>query len=255
MRKRRTMEWLWAGVILAIGVLFTIPVILTVLGSFHVEYKLSFLGYKKLFFECLSFYRMFWNSMLYSVSITIITIIIAVPAAYAFCYAEFPGRKILFLAYLVIMLMPLQVMVLPNYIGLRDMKLLDTPFAIIIPTIFSPLAVVVIHQYMKGIDNHITEAARLETNSFVRVIWHCVVPQIKPCIFAVCMLVFAEAWNMVEQPLLYLNNDLWNNLSMMFNESGRYQTEVILPAAVMFMIPVTLLYLLLKDEFQRGLKT
>ena len=192
--------------------------------------------------------------MLYSVSITVGTILIAIPAAYAFKFARFRGKNVLYVIYIILMLMPLQVMVLPNYIGLRDMKLLNTPFAIILPLLFSPLAVVVLHQYLKECDVQVVEAARLETNSSVRVICHCIVPQIKVCIFAVGLLVFAETWNLVEQPLLYLDEDKWRNLSLLFSEADRYQAEVILPAAVLFMVPMLLWYLLFREELQKGLK-
>ena len=254
MRKKQVSKWLLFGSLLLFGILFLIPVILTVIGSFLLKGELSFRSYLILFRECFPFYRMFWNSVLYSVSITVGTILIAIPAAYAFKFARFRGKNVLYVIYIILMLMPLQVMVLPNYIGLRDMKLLNTPFAIILPLLFSPLAVVVLHQYLKECDVQVVEAARLETNSSVRVICHCIVPQIKVCIFAVGLLVFAETWNLVEQPLLYLDEDKWRNLSLLFSEADRYQAEVILPAAVLFMVPMLLWYLLFREELQKGLK-
>ena len=254
MRKRKVCKWLLFGGLLLLGILFLIPVILTIIGSFLLKGEMSLQGYLKLFMECFPFYRMFWNSVMYSVCITVGTIVISIPAAYAFKYARFRGKNVLYLIYIVIMLMPLQVMVLPNYIGLRDMKLLNTPFAIILPFLFSPLAVVVLHQYLKECDDQVVEVARLETNSCIRIIWHCIVPQIKVCIFAVGLLIFSETWNMVEQPLLYLDEDKWRNLSLLFSESDQYQAEVILPAAVLFMVPVLLGYLLFRDELQKGLK-
>ena len=76
----------------------------------------------------------------------------------------------------------------------------------------------------------------------------------KLCVFAVGLLIFAEAWNLVEQPLLYLDEDRWKNLSLLFSEAERYEPEVLLPAAVLFMIPVLLWYLLFHNELKRGLK-
>ena len=254
MRKKEAGKWLLFGGLLMGGLLFLVPVILTVIGSFLLKGELSAQGYLILFRECFPFYRMFWNSVLYSVCITFGTIVIAIPAAYAFKYAQFRGKGIVYVIYIILMLMPLQVMVLPNYIGLRDMKLLNTPFAIILPLLFSPLAVVVLHQYLKECDVQIVEAARLETNSCIRIIWHCIVPQIKVCIFAVGLLVFSETWNLVEQPLLYLDEDKWRNLSLLFSEADRYQAEVLLPAAVLFMVPMLLWYLLFREELQKGLK-
>lgn len=186
MRKRAVCEWMLCEELFLGGILFLVPVILTIIGSFLLKGELSFHKYSELFLECFPFYRMFWNS----VCITIGSIVIAIPAAYAFKFARFRGKNVLYVIYIVIMLMPLQVMVLPNYIGLRDMKLLNSPLAIILPLLFSPLAVVVWHQYMKECDVQMVEAARLETNSCIQIIWHCIVPQIKVCVFAVGLLVF-----------------------------------------------------------------
>ena len=65
---------------------------------------------------------------------------------------------------------------------------------------------------------------------------------------------FAETWNLVEQPLLYLDEDKWRNLSLLFSEADRYQAEAILPAAVLFVVPMLLWYLLFREELQKGLK-
>ena len=254
MTKKRICTGVLFAVLLLAGIVFLVPVVLTVIGSFLIGGRVSVDGYRELFFDCFPFYRMFWNSVLYSVGITIGAIVIAVPAAFAFKFARFPGKNALYVLYIVLMMMPLQVMILPNYIGLRDMKLLNTPFAILLPLFFSPLAVVVLHQYLKECDVQVVEAARLETNSCLRILWNCIVPQIKVCVFAVGLLIFAETWNLVEQPLLYLEDDKWKNLSLVFSESDRYEAEVLLPAAVLFMVPVLLWYLLFHTELRKGLK-
>lgn len=254
MTKSKLLTWGLFGTLLLGGIVFLVPVVLTVIGSFLLGGKVSAEGYRELFFDCFPFYRMFWNSVLYSASVTAGAILIAVPAAYAFKFAKFPGKNALYVLYIVLMMMPLQVMILPNYIGLRDMKLLNTPSAIILPLLFSPLAVVVLHQYLKECDVQVVEAARLETNSCLRILWNCIVPQIKVCIFAVGLLIFAETWNLVEQPLLYLDKDKWKNLSLLFSELDRYEAEVLLPAAVLFMVLVLLWYLLFHNELRKGLK-
>lgn len=254
MKKKKIFTGVLFLFLLLAGIVFLVPVVLTVIGSFLLEKKVSGYGYQELFFNCFPFYRMFWNSVLYATSVTVGAIALSVPAAYAFKFAKFPGKNVLYVVYIILMMMPLQVMLLPNYIGLRDMKLLNTPFAIILPLLFSPLGVVILYQYMRECDVEMVEAARLETKSCVKVIWHCIVPQIRVCIFAVALLVFAETWNLVEQPLLYLNENKWRNLSLLFSETQRYEAEVLLPAAVLFMLPVLLWYLLFHTELKKGLK-
>lgn len=83
------------------------------------------------------------------------------------------------------------------------MGLVNTRLGIILPMIFSPFGVVVMHQYMKSINNSVIEAMRLETSSVIRIIISTVIPQIKIYISAVLIYVFADCWNMLEQPMLF----------------------------------------------------
>jgi len=160
------------------------------------------------------------------------------------------------------MMMPLQVTILPNYIGLRDFGLLDTRAGIILPMIFSPFGVIVMHQYMKSMDNSLVEATRLETNSVVRIIAAAVIPQLRICIFATSIFIFSECWNMVEQPLLFLRKTKLKTMTIFLSDLmpktgeiiDKAQTmPIILAASVIFMIPVFLLYMFFSDSLDQGL--
>ncbi len=254
LRKKKLSFFMILVLICVAAVIFLVPVVLTVLRSFYTEEKVSLAGYQELFLNCFPFYKMFWNSVLYAVTITAGAVLIAVPAAFAFCFARFKGKRLVYVLYIVLMMMPLQVMILPNYIGLRDLGLLNTRAAVILPLIFSPLGVVVLRQYMDGTETGVIEAARLETSSCLRILWHCVLPQLRVCICAVALFLFAESWNLLEQPLLYLNEDSKRNLSIFFSQTEKYEGEVLYPAAVLFMVPVCLWYLLYHRELKEGLK-
>ncbi len=236
-----------------IAVVFAAPVVATILLSFSAEGTLSLQSYADLLFDCFVFYPMFWNSVIYAVIITIAQLVVIIPCAFGFSQAQFKGKSALFVFYIVLMMMPLQVTILPNYIGLRDMGLIDTPLAIILPAIFSPFGVVVMHQYMKSIDGSIIEAMRLETNSVVRIMLTAVVPQLRVCIFAVVLFVFADCWNMVEQPMLFLKTDSLKTLSVFITNAQNYEGNVLFPAAVMFLVPVLLLYLFFNENLEKGL--
>lgn len=242
------------GVVCVMAIAFLVPVLLTIVESFYHGRTFSLYGYRQLFLNCFPFYTMFWNSVFYAFVITIGTLMICVPAAFAFKFARFKGRNLLYVVYIIVMMMPLQVMTLPNYIGLRDMGILHTRFAIIIPMLFTPFGVVVTHQYMREIDNSVIDSARLETNSVLKVIIHCIIPQIKVCIAAVMLFVFADTWNMVEQPMLYVDEDKLRTLSTLIANADYYSPEILLPASVLFLTPVFLCYLLFHEELKQGLK-
>lgn len=242
------------GIIFALlSAVFVLPVLATVFLSFYSEGTLTLQEYNDLLFDCFVFYPMFWNSVLYAAAITLAQLVVIIPCAFGFSQAKFKGKGVLFVFYIVLMMMPLQVTILPNYIGLRDMGLINTPWGIILPMIFSPFGVVVMHQYMKNTDTSVIEATRLETSSIFRVIITSVIPQLKVCIFAVVLFVFADCWNMVEQPMLFLTDDSLKTLSVFISNAQSYTGAVLFPAAVIFLIPVLLLYLFFSDSLEKGL--
>lgn len=242
------------GVIfLLLGLLFLLPVAATVIFSFLPKGEFSLQGYSDLLFDCFVFYPMFWNSVLYALAITAAQLVVIIPCAFGFSQAKFKGKGVLFVFYTVLMMMPLQVTILPNYIGLRDMNLINSPYGIILPMIFSPFGVVVMHQYMKSIDSSVIEAMRLETNSIFRILFTSVIPQLKICIFAVILFVFADCWNMVEQPMLFLKDDNLKTLSVFITNAEKYEGAVLFPAAVIFLIPVFIVYLFFNENLEKGL--
>lgn len=242
-----------AVIFIVLALIFVLPVAATVVMSFASEGAPSLQGYSDLLFDCFVFYPMFWNSVLYAAAITAAQLIVIIPCAFGFSQMKFRGKGALFVFYIILMMMPLQVTILPNYIGLRDMGLIDHPLGIILPMIFSPFGVVVMHQYMKNIDNSVIEATRLETNSIFRVIFTGVIPQIRVCIFAVVLFVFADCWNMVEQPMLFLKDDGMKTLSVFIANARNYTGEVLFPAAVIFLIPMLILYLFFNENLEKGL--
>ena len=146
------MKLLLRFLLLLAAAVFFLPTLATLLLSFYPDGQAGLTGYDELFFDCFKFYTMFWNSVIYAYAITALQLVIILPAAFAFSFARFKAKEALFFFYIILMMMPLQVMILPNYIGLRDMGILNTRAGIILPMIFSPFGVVVLRQYMKGMD-------------------------------------------------------------------------------------------------------
>ncbi|MBO5176975.1 MAG: carbohydrate ABC transporter permease [Lachnospiraceae bacterium] len=247
------MKQLLRFLLLLLAAVFFLPTLATILLSFYPDGQVGFSGYDELFFDCFRFYTMFWNSVLYAYVITALQLVVILPAAFAFSFARFKGKEALFFFYIILMMMPLQVMILPNYIGLRDMGILNTRAGIILPMIFSPFGVVVLRQYMKSMDGSVIEAMRLETNSMVRILLHAVAPQVKVCLYAVGLFVFAECWNMLEQPMLLLQDENLKTLTVFFSDTKNVSDQVLYPASVVFMIPILLLYLFFHRELERGL--
>lgn len=248
------MRYLLKFILLLMAAAFITPIIMALLYSVIHDGRLSLNGYKDLFFDCFVFYRLFWNSVLYSCIITILQLSINVLAAFGLHFSKFKGKNFLFMLYIILMMMPLQVMILPNYLGLRDMNLINTELAIILPLLFSPLSLVVLYQYMRGINLDIIEASRLETNSIGKILYFALLPQIRICIYAVALFIFAECWSLVEQPMLFIRQYQLKTLTIFLSETDKYSNTILLSASVIFMVPVLLFYMFFHDELEKGLK-
>lgn len=236
----------------ALALLFLFPVVETFFLSFYSSGGFTLKAWRELFFDCFIFYPMFWNSVLYSSVITAGSLFIIVPGAFGLIMVRGKIAKWIFYLYLVLMMMPLQVTLLPNYIGLRDLHLLNTGMCIILPMLFSVFGTVLMHQYMENMELSQIEAARLETNSVFRILLHIVMPQMKPCIYAVSFFTFIESYNMLEQPMLFLKNKRLQNLTVFIADADQYTGDILFPASVIFIVPVLLFYLLLHESLQQN---
>ena len=160
----------------------------------------------------------FWNSVLLKVPIMIFQILIALGAAYSF--ARFRGRikELIFFLYLVLMLMPYQVTLVPNYIVNSWLGLLDTRWSIIFPGIFAPFSVYLLTKYMRRIPESVIEAAKLDGANEWKIFWHIALPLCKGPIASVAILVFIDYLNMVEQPLIMMSNSAFHPLSIFLSQ-------------------------------------
>ena len=140
---------------------------------------------------------------------------LAVSVIVGFLFGKFPfkGRAALLTAYVIVLFLPYSATLLPNYMMLRTMNLLDTQSALILPAIFNPLGTVIMTIFIANIPQETMDAALLETKSLFTFIRHIVIPQIGPALALTLVITFTEAWNMVEQPQAMMENKLLHPLS------------------------------------------
>ena len=123
-----------------------------------------------------------------------------------FAKVRFRGRGFLFYLYIIVMMMPFSVTLLPQYILSREIGIYDTPLSMILPGIFAPFAAFLLTQMMKSIPDEILEAVRLETDSTWCLLWYVLIPTVRPGIVCAATLVFAEYWNAVAEPLVLMES-------------------------------------------------
>ncbi|MEK5056946.1 sugar ABC transporter permease [Paenibacillus sp. FSL H7-0326] len=201
-----------------------------------------------------TFLLLFWNSVRLTVPILIGQAVVGTLAAYAFAKLKFPGRDKLFFVYLLTMMMPYQVTLVPNYIVADKLGLLDTYGAIIWPGVFAAFGVFLMRQFTSAIPDAYLEAAKIDGAGHFRAFFHIVLPQVKPGMTALLLLAFADNWNMVEQPLLFLTEELRQPLSVYLARITAGEQGVAFASSALYMAPMVLLFLYGEERLVEGIQ-
>ena len=197
--------------------------------------------------------RTLLNTMGYA-AITLAGMFLVAPlAAFVFAKLRFKGTSVLFFLYVFLLLLPFQVLCVPLYLTVSTLRLMDTPWAFILPEIFSPLYVFLLRQFMRSIPDSILEAAALDGAGLIRTYLRIILPLSKPALAVCGVLCAAKCWNMIEQPLLFLKNASLYPLSLYIHEMMNAGQAEFLSTCVLAAVPVLLLFLIFNDDLMDGL--
>lgn len=235
--------------IITLSVITITPVVLTLNKSFNngIRPFFDFLIWQPKYLNALS------NSLITALCGSIGAIIIAVPAAFVLSKTTFKGRDVILYLYIIVMMMPFQVTLLPQYIVAVNINTYDSLLSLIIPGIFSPFSVFLLVQTIKTISNDIIEYAQLDTSSVLTLIIHIIIPNIGPGVICTGILVFCEQWNLVAEPLVLIESfEKYPYAVILSNlESG----DVALFAGAAFFIGIPLiLFSIFNNEVMDGLE-
>lgn len=196
----------------------------------------------QVFFRRPEYLLKFWNSVIIALPTVIGQVIVSALAAFAFAKLKFPLRDKLFFVYIVLLILPLQVTLVPNYIILDNMDLLNNFLAIILPGTFSAFGICLLRQSIKYIPDSSIEAARIDGASYFKIFTRIILPQIKGGLITLTLLSFIDSWNVVEQPLIYFDNNEMYPLSITMSDISDSDYGIIFACGVMFMIPALIIY-------------
>lgn len=215
--------------------------------------KVTFSQYITSLFKSPEYLLKFWNSVILTVPIVIFQLAVASIASYSFF--RFRGRikEIIFFLYIAIMLMPYQVMLVPNYLVADKLGILGTRLSIILPGIFSPFSVFLLTKIMRRIPVSLIEAARLDGAGEWQIFTQICMPLCKNALISVGMLVFIDYWNMVEQPIIMLDDSEKYPLSVFLSEINTGEIGIAFAVAVIYMIPTILMFLYGEDYLVEGI--
>ncbi len=213
----------------------------------------SFSQYITVLFKSPDYLFKFWNSVILVVPIVGFQLLVALLASYGFTRYRGRVKEMIFFIYIILMLMPYQVTLVPNYLVSGWLHILDTRWAIWLPGIFSPFAVYLLTKYMRRIPVSVMEAAQIDGAGEWQIFRHICMPLCKGCMCSVAILIFIDYWNMVEQPLILLSDDSMHPLSVFLSKIKKGEIGLAFAVATIYMIPTLLVFLYGEDYLVEGI--
>lgn len=268
---------LWKGILFLLVFLCCYPVVYVCVGSFMGNTELTDLlasilgeanGYAtwhlfpteptlrswiEVLLDTPEFFVTFWNSVKITVGILLGQLLFAVPAAWGFAKYQFSFRKCLFLLYVILMMMPFQVLMLSNYLVLDRLQLLDTLWALILPGMFSTFPVFIMYNSFRDIPNEVIEAGRIDGATEFGIFIKIGIPLGKSGVFSALVLSFLECWNLIEQPLTFLKDKTLWPMSIFLPVIEANNAGIAFVVSVLSLIPAMLIFFLGQEYLEKGI--
>jgi multiple sugar transport system permease protein len=197
-----------------------------------------------------------FNSLLVSSSITLLSLALNLMAGYAFAKLRFAGRERLFKLVIGMLIIPAQVAMLPLFLMLKDLRLVNSYGGVIIPAMATAFGIFLVRQYARGIPDELIEAARIDGASEWRIFMQIVLPLLKPIMVTLAIFSFLTAWNDFMWPLIVLTGQEHYTLPLGLASLARehaQDSELMMAGSVVTVLPVLLLFLALQRYYIEGL--
>jgi len=204
----------------------------------------------------LPFDRFYVNSLIVAASVTILDTFLSSMAAFGFARLRFKGRNVLFFLYLVGLMIPAQVLLVPNFIIIRQIGWFDSYFALIVPSSFSAISIFLMRQYFRSLPLEYDEAARIDGASSLRIWWNIILPLSTPILAARAVFIFLNSWNDFLWPLVVTNSQAMRTLPVglsMFQGQYTVRWDLLMAASVVALVPVLIIYFFAQNWIIRGL--
>lgn len=262
---KRTALYLFAGLV-ALAIL--VPIVYAVLGGFRDTGQLAadpvglpspwvFSNYGDILGSG-SFWRQVLNSTLIAVISTLLTVPLAALAAFVFARFAFPGREALYTVFTLGLLFPVAVAILPIFIMVRNLGLLDNPLGVALPqaAFGLPLTIVILRPFFASFPNELQDAAAIDGCGPVRFFWQILLPLSRPVLATVSVLALVGSWNAFLLPLVVLTEaDNWTLPLGVTNYSTQYTADIarILAFTTLSIVPALIFYAFAERHLVRGL--
>lgn len=250
-----------------LGIMITIPFFWMVSTSFKSRGALTSIpiewipkeptieSYVSIFME-FPFGKAILNSVFISVLYTLITLTSASMAAYAFAKLEFRGRNLIFKGYLAALMIPAQVTLIPLFLIMNAMNLVNTYTSVLVPSIFRVFAIFMLVQQMKTIPNDFIHSAKIDGANNFMILRKIMIPLSAPTLATLAIITFMDAWNDYLWPLVMLTSAEKQTIPLALSRlNGQYKSDytVLMAGSLISMIPIIIIYIAAQSKMKDGL--
>jgi multiple sugar transport system permease protein len=198
--------------------------------------------YKEVLFQSPLYLRMFWNALLLTIPVVIGQVFLSALAAYAFELWNYKHKEKIFFLYILVMLMPAQVLLVPNFIVANFFHIQNSYLAIIMPKIFNPFGVFLIRQMSRNFPKEYVEAGFMDGATHIGIFRKIFVPIMKSALLLLTVLTFVDMWNAIEMPIVFINEVVRQPLSVYLSQIISGDAGNIFAVSILYMIPAILIF-------------
>ena len=209
--------------------------------------------YRQLLWESPGYLRMFWNSVLLVMPVLLGQCVLAPLAAFGLENIRWRYKEAVFFLYIIVVLMPTQLQLVPNFIVAGWLHIRESYLAIILPAVFHPLGVFLVRQQLKNFPKECLEAAQLDGAGAYQSYRYVVRPNLTSVVAALAVLLFADNWNIVDQAVVFLKNTYENPLSVYLGSVVTGDPGMFFAVSVFYLIPTFLVFFLGQGYLTEGI--
>lgn len=254
MKKKKIKKVFLSCFVTLLSLFWIAPLISTAVKSFYSPSQgLSLEQYRRILIETPVYLNMFWNSVKVTLAVLCGSIVVSLLGAYGFTVLRFKGKDVLFFVYLVVMLLPLQVTLMPNYMVASFLGIEKSYLAVILPAVFGPFGVFLLRQQMKLLPQECVEAAKIDGAGQFRIFFHIFLPLVKSGVAALAMLLAIEYWNLIDQAIIFIKDAKQYPLSVFLARVNEASLGVSQASAVFYSIPILALLFYGHEYLKEGI--
>lgn len=249
------------------GIIMVLPFLWTVSASFKTYSDLFYNPYRLIptewtwtnyveVFQQVPFHLYFFNTIKITAISTLGVLVTSALAAYAFARLQFPGRDFIFMGYLATLMIPRQITLVPTFILMRSLELLDTHASLILPGLFSAYGTFLLRQFFLTIPRELEEAATIDGCGYIRRFTTVILPLSKPALATLGIFIMMQVWNDFLYPMVFIQSDELRTLTLglsIFRGDVDIQWNLLMAATTLSIVPMVIAFLSAQRFFVEGI--